>query len=316
MALRLYSLFATLFLLQSLQAQSVIMIADETKTGFKLIVEGFIQNEVFLEKLNIKGLPEEAVLFFEMKDGRNFRRKLPTLEKGKFQYVIYEDFKGKLRFRYRGKHESLKQSALMFKYKKEQAYSFPDKLVAQNSPNKKPETALEVPDSSEAPKTIATVSADEIKEMPKANPLEHGNLPKTSENDKPKVSTDKVSSQPVSKPVESSSTKSKTATLETKTEEKVKVFNFEESLAEIQKSNFEFDKVQIAKNLSTNASLTIEQLNQVLKSFKYDQSRLEFLKYFRLKQKEIKLDESILNAFEYELSKQAAQKIIKPNDAK
>ena len=69
------------------------MIADETKTGFKLIAEGFIPNEVFLEKLNIKGLPEEAGLF-EMKDGRNFKRKLPALEKGKFQYVIYEDFKG------------------------------------------------------------------------------------------------------------------------------------------------------------------------------------------------------------------------------
>ena len=147
----------------------------------------------------------------------------------------------------------------------------------KTSPSTKPKSASEAPNSSEAPKAIATVSAEEIKEMPKANPLEHGNLPKATKEDKPKATMNSISAKPISKPVESTSPESEATALETKTEEKAKVFNFEESLAEIQKSNFEFDKVQIAKDLSNNKSLTIDQLSQVLKSFKYDHSRLEFL---------------------------------------
>lgn len=298
MALRLYSLILGFFFFQSIQAQSIIMLNDETKTGFKLIAEGYLQNEVPREKMNIKGLPPDGTqLFFEMEDGRVFSRKLPQLAKGNHQYIIYQDFENNLRLRYRGKHKKLSQSALLFTYKKDKPYTLPERTVVTVET---PDSAKIIvqKDSSQSKKAIAVLTPSEIKETPKANPVGH-KLPY------PQVEKEKTGD----------SIKAVTTRIET-TEEPGNTFDFNNALAQINTSNFEFDKLQLAKKLVENESIGSEELQQIFKSFKYDQSRLDLLQTYRTKRPKSVLKTDMLKSFDYELSKQAAQKIIDETSSK
>lgn len=292
MALRLYSLIIGLFIWQNLQAQSIVMISDETKTGFKLVAEGFIQNEVFLEKINIKGLPlEGSELYFVLKDGRSFRRKLPSLAKGNHQYIIYQDYEGHLRLRYRGKYDKLKQSALLFNFNQELPFTFPEKILAARE--EKSMDVLETSvDTSRDEKVIAVISAEEIKAAPRANPIEDRtiNIPAASDD--------------------TATAETENSTLETSKEPEPESFNFDAAVAEINTSNFEFDKLQLAKKIIEEEIINTEQLLRLLKSFKYDQSRLDLVKSYSGKEANSPLNDSILVAFDYELSKQAVKKII------
>lgn len=305
MGLRLYSILLCLFLSQSIKAQVVLMIADETKTGFKLIVEDYLQNEVFLEKMNIKEIPnEESQIHFEMQDGRFFSRKLPELPKGFYKYVIYEDFEGKLKFRYRGDDSKLSQSALLFKYEKKNKYSFPEpaKVLVVNTEEKTPQKkpSKEAQDSSKASEAIAVISAEEIQEIPKVNPLEHASAPK--EESAPEIvetnDNEKSTTLENPKPEKAAST------------EPSKAFDFEASLKSIEELSFEFDKLQMTQKLVSDNSLDSKQVLALLKCFKYDQSRLDLMRFYLEKHPNSKLDASLLNAFDFELSKQAAQNII------
>lgn len=115
---RFLLLLALYFGSQATQAQAVLMFEDQTKSGFKLVMNNFIQNETPLIKLNLQRIPsKENQILVILNDGITIRRSLPKMEKGIHKYVIYSDFKGKRRIRYRGAFSSLQQSALMFSYK-------------------------------------------------------------------------------------------------------------------------------------------------------------------------------------------------------
>ncbi len=300
MSLRLYSLVLGLLCFQNIQAQAVLMIEDQSKTGFKLVVDDYLQNEVFLEKLNFKGFSQDgALLFFEMQDGRHFSRALPKLPAGNHQYIIYEDFKGKLRLRYRGEFDKLSQSALMFSFKKEHKYQFPVIIAAQPDEELKTKQSAKT-DSIKSEEAIASAETPINKETMAAAKEDMPSKDSLTSQNTLAQNTDSIS---IAEPKQ-------------KTEKKEEVFNFATALAKIKASNFEFDKLQMAKGLIGQESLDSEQIVLLLNSFKYDQSRLDLLKTYLEKHPKKKLDEAILNAFDYELSKQAAKKILEANASK
>ncbi len=290
MSLRLYSLIFGILLFQGLQAQALIMIGDETKTGFKLVANGYLQNEVYLEKMNFKGFPAgETELYFALQDGRSFKKSLPNLPKGNHQYFIVENFGGQLKLRYRGKHESIGQSALLFDYNEDQAFPFPDRPVASVA-----EKLPEIPEPHKAPKIKLDSS-----EATEGKPLKE--RPAKVEESSAESRTDSLVVQ--SAPTEEAKTKPEPAVVS-------EAKPFEETILQIETSNFEFDKLSLSKQLFEKTELTEEQLSQLLKSFKYDQSRLDLLATYREKHPDIALGKELIKCFDYELSKIAAQKII------
>jgi len=104
------------------------MIEDETKTGFKLVVNDFLQNETALPKVNIQKIPSggENRILVLLENGMMIKRKLPALDKGFHKYVIYRDYQGKYKMRYRGIHTNLSQSAIMVDYSEKVNFKIPE----------------------------------------------------------------------------------------------------------------------------------------------------------------------------------------------
>ena len=115
-----------LLLSQVAHAQTILMFEDQTKTGFKLIMNNYLQNETALPKLNLQKFPDaENEVYLVLENGIHIKRKLPKLPKGNHKYVIYKDFKGKHHLCYRGISTELSQSALMFDYKEMLVFNEP-----------------------------------------------------------------------------------------------------------------------------------------------------------------------------------------------
>ncbi len=88
--------------------------------------------------------------------------------------------------------------------------------------------------------------------------------------------------------------------------------SFEQSFTQFKQIEFEFEKLRFAKESLLNFKLNIEQAVQVMKGFKYDQTRMQFLEALLKKQPGLRFSGDLLKAtFEYELSRQQASNLLK-----
>lgn len=317
--------FFLLMLAQITQAQVVLMIEDQTKSGFKLVMNGFIQNETALPKLNLQKFPAgENQVILLLENGKQLHRVLPTLEKGIHQYVIYKDFTGKVHFRYRGISAELSQSALMIDYHQDQVFVPSSKpLIAQvDTLSRFPEfqAALEEkpkPQESLISDEKPAVSADKISQTAKPNKtvaepavVQTVVKPQQEAPSKPapiaeaivnqtKTEVQKPNTEPEPKPKESEPAIA---------EPKVDPYqNFAQAFA---LSEFEFDKLNLAKDYISKQKLEAAQVVTILKGLKYDQSRLDFLQFLIPKQADLKSSSAdFIACFDYDLSKEQAKKL-------
>lgn len=304
MSLRLLFIILSLFITQGLQAQSIIMIEDQSKTGFKLVVNGYLQNEVFLERVNIKDLPSgELKLLVELKDGRILRKELPNLGEGKHQYVVFKNFDQNLKLRYRGSYSELKQSAVMLAFTKDQLYQASKEVLAST-------VLSDLPQADSLRDIREAVPQDSIVAEGNSTPIEVKSSPVSS----PKMETDSLPIATAATPATKDST---AAQSNSEGEPKTAIVDaFSEELNQVKNSNFEFDKLQIAKRIIEVKALDNDQLAALLAQFKYDQTRLDLLQGYRQIHPKTKLGIEVLNSFDYELSKQSAQKIIDETNPK
>lgn len=311
-------------LAQITQAQVVLMIEDQTKSGFKLVMNGFIQNETALPKLNLQKFPAgENQIILLLEDGKQLQRMLPALEKGIHQYVIYQDFKGKVHIRYRGISAELSQSAIMIDYHKDQPYTQIRKpaLAQADTLSRFPEfqAALEEkPKPQESlvndEKPIAAVDSASLPTKPKETVAEpeiaQGELkPEEDEPSKPANVTEViVATNP------KQSTPSESTAVETEITEPAKpepeIDHYQSFTQAFSISEFEFDKLKLAKDYISEHSLDATQVVTILKGLKYDQSRLDFLQFLITKEAELKNSEAdFIACFDYDLSKEQAKKL-------
>ncbi len=261
------------------------MLKDETKTGFKLVIDGYLQNEQAVNKLNLQNLSVgKHDLIFLMDDGEKLRRKIELDRSSHYQYVLHRNFRGARKLRYRGSYSKLSQNAMVLDFNTKTEYQDLRESIA-------------VVDSlSHYPKTSA------------ANLLLDEAETTLTENDTA-AQTSLVATEISTKPTE---TKDSVIVTEINTTEPVEIEDRQATAySALQKSiklnDFEFDKIQMIEEFLQSEAISASQLVSLLQELKYDQSRLQILKIAASKQPDLKKDKELfLSTLDYELSKQKA----------
>jgi len=288
-------LFLLFFMPICLSAQISLMLEDETKTGFKLVIDGYLQNEQSLKKVNLQKLEAGAHdLIFLMDDGQDLRRKINLEQSLNYQYVLHRNFRGERKLRFRGSHTKLSQSALVLDFNRSKEYIDLANAIAviDSLPHfkKVPETQPMV----KIPEIIIKKDSVKVKVIAANLPAKDASAPLGT---KPKE---------VISALDTVSTTSPTKNAAAETVHSVNAFSVLQN--SIQLNNFEFDKIKMIEEFLGAEQIIPSQLEILLKELKYDQSRLQILKTVASKQVGLKEDKGIFIAtLDYELSRQKAQ---------
>lgn len=309
-------LLIPIFFLQVSEAQSILMFEDQTESGFKLVVNNFLQNETALPKLNLQHFPQsELQVSILLQNGLEIKRRLPKLSEGIHKYVLYRDYRGNIRLRYRGIYKELSQSALIFDYSETNPWTpkpneelafladtvsnYSDwqkerlgeeqniaELIAQkDSLNNK---MVEKKDSSSKVVLLSAPDPVKVKDPGESVAMEQKDTSKTLS----KLETGLVHES------------SGQASPQKEGKDPYQVFS-----DTFFNMSFEFDKVVMAKDFGREHKLDENQLIEILKHLKFDQSRLDLLKSLLPHQQHLYPFESqILSCLDYDLSKQEAKK--------
>jgi len=268
------------------------MLEDETKTGFKLVIDGYLQNEQPLNKLNLQGLVVgQHELIFLMNDGEKLRRKIDLDQSSHYQYVLHRNFMGETKLRFRGSHSSLKQSAMVLDFNTKTAYQDIREAIAvvDSMPH---HTKVEEPKQISAdPEPMPKKDSAKEAVIAVASPLKAATAaPVIAATNKPAETKDiDVARSPIN-------IKDRQAN------------GFSALQKSIKLNNFEFDKIQMIEEFLVAENIKPSQLETLLKELKYDQSRLQILKSAASKQVDLKKDIALfLATLDYELSQQKAE---------
>jgi hypothetical protein len=279
-----------------LSAQIGLILEDETKTGFKLVIDGYLQNEQSLNKLNLLKLEAGTHdLILIMNDGEDLRRRIDLKQSDNYHFVVHQNFTGQRKLRFRGAYVKLSQNALTLDYNNTTEYQDQSKMVAvlDSLPHYKtrPEAeALKAP-----AETVVTLDSSII----------------VSTNDIIKTSKDTGLMQVL--PIDLSAKSVDSVSIAQTGESAIKnqpntLAPFNTLQKSIQLNSFEFDKIQMIEEFLMAEKISSTQLETLLKELKYDQSRLQVLEIALSKQGDLKeAKASILANLDYELSRQKAE---------
>lgn len=263
------------------RAQVSIMITDETNQGFILGVDGYIQNTEPVKKLIIEKLDTSAHLLnihiIGKKDTVRLVRPIHLPDPGNYEYVIMQNFEKRFQLRYRGV-----------------VTSFPAGIVSMTR-----QTVLEWPKPKASPPLASSQTMKPEVKAPK---------PKPQVQKAPPISKrDSIAVKPVAQ-------KKPTDTAVVSPPQQAAVKNpplkppFEVLISEMEKAEFEFVRLNLAKEYTSVHKLSVEQVQHIFKKFQYDNSRLQFLQHAVEKisdPENIKLLEGTLD---FELSKEQFKK--------
>lgn len=289
------------------------MFEDQTESGFKLVMNNFIQNETALPKLNLQKFPsKENEVLIILSSGLRIQQKLPVFKKGVHKYVIYRDYSGSTKLRYRGVYDDLSQSALMFDYSEAKPWiESSDQNLAQNDTNSRYEEwkneNLEARENKvqDSVISIAAVKIDTSAVLTNVEKLK----PDGNTIGKPETKKDTLKSKPVvlATPNADSAIASNPDSVKAPKAKPYLSFS-----AKFLSSNFEFDKVQMAKDYGKEKEISEEQMVEILSSLKYDQSRIDLLRtLLPIQNHLLKSEEKLIACLDYDLSKQEAKKLFK-----
>lgn len=289
-------LLLLLFLLPiCLSAQISLMLEDETKTGFKLVVDGYLQNEQSLKKVNLQKLEAgNHELIFLMDDGQDLHRKINLEQPAHYQYVLQHNYKGERKLRFRGSYSKLSQNALVLDFNRKMKYQDITKTIAMidSLPHfkTKPDPTVALKQAEVSP--IKDSSRNEITSFVNTDP---------SSELKEKIT-------PIGTFTQADTIVEKTPVKETSPERDQSESAFSALQNSIQLNSFEFDKIQMIEEFLAAEKIKPLQLETILKELKYDQSRLQVLKTALSKQSELKVEKALfLATLDYELSRQKAE---------
>lgn len=258
-----------------LQAQLNIYIEDKTEQGFKLVVNKYWQNENLATSLYLKNLKIDTNYKIGVVLGNqallSFKRQLKLSQGGTHHYVIMTNYQGTPQLRYRGLMAQPPAATPAIAYHKTKAF-IPSGTLA----------SLSLKDTSQIV-ALANKPAEAAIPHPAKAVIQAKDTMTT------RVVADALPPE-IALP---------------------KILSFNEHMAHYERLEFEFEKLNYAQNNVLNLTLNTAQLIRVLKGFKYDQTRLQFLKLTLKNQGGNGLRmASVLEVFDYDLSRQEANKLI------
>lgn len=293
---RICLLFALLFS-SLLSAQATLLIEDETFKGVKLVVDGYLQNARPTNKLAISGFPTKKVeIQILLGNDEEISRSINLPDNGVHRYIIMRNFAGTLQLRYRGKEASVPPAFTKENYNKLLAYTSAPPPPAAPTPK-----IIEVPDEEEikedivlettstSPKPDSSPKPDAAKTKPDDRLSIHQEkaVPAKPEVNRAKAQKPRISiakdtaalvkmnetftiEEPEAKAEEPKATEDKSADIKNEG-------GFKTYFALLKAEDFEFDKLRVAQEKLAKSALTPEQVVQILREFRYDQTRFQFL---------------------------------------
>lgn len=293
---RICLLLATLFS-SLLSAQATLLIEDETFKGVKLVVDGYLQNTRPTNKLAIKNFPIEKVdIQILLGSEEVISRKINLPDKGIHRYIIMRNFAGTLQLRYRGKEASVPPAYTQENYNQLLAYAseppaaappVPERVEVPDEEEIKEEIALETPASSPEPDTNPKPEAAESNANDRLSIHQEEAVPAKPEvnrakADKPRITLAKDTNALVQMNEtftieEPAATAEETKSKEDNATKTQNEGGFDTYFALLKAEDFEFDKLRVAKDKLAKTALTPEQVVKILREFRYDQTRFQFL---------------------------------------
>lgn len=295
-------------------AQINILVKDETSQKFELGLDGFYQTNSPSSSFMVTDL-DTSFHYLRIKlvenDKIEFSKKIQFRKKGTYSYVITQNYKGVYQLRYRGTGPGLTGSLKGQKYKNEKPwFEVVDSLTIVSNeratiiPAPRTDSIIAMPKVTEvieskivqvdSSKTIVTIKNQENKNKPSPNLLKKDSLQqKIKSQIEPKVivplKIPKVDSTIVFK-IKNDSVP-------------ILVNSFESMLDELEKQEFEFNKLNRAKTYLITNPITVLEIQRVFKEFKYDNTRIQFLGFAIERLKDPENIKSLVDSFDYELTK-------------
>ncbi len=268
-------------------AQVNLIIEDATNTGFLLGINGFVQNTDPVKELVVQKLdtfPFEVRV--ELSPNVFFVKKMHFHNKGNYKYIITTNSRDELQLRFRGEPSTLPATATT--------------IEAKNAVALRPLTALTNIEEKAQPKTIIPEKETQIAVTTKKGNEEPvtAAAPQKKE-EKPTPEPIKIKEEPVAKKDTAKQTPPPPPPPVLKKEK-----TFAEFYADLKSTEFEFEKLNAAREFGNKHSYTVEELKQILAAMKYDNTRMEFMRATKDQWKGLNDVQSLRSSFEYEISKE------------
>lgn len=266
-------------------AQVNIIIEDKTETGFKLGVNGFEQNTEPVKSLMIKGLdtvPNQ--LLVELSSNVWFTKIIHLRSKGNYQYIITTNSRDELQLRYRGTTSTPPAGITTLEVQRLMAMKQKQPVITASVTSNDTIVVKKV----DSIKVAAVVPTKEIVEVKKIQP----------EPALPIV---------VAKPTPIKDTTPTTIQKDTIINE---LNPFDLLMADLEETEFEFEKLQKSEAFAKDHTFTLEELKRVFNVLRYDASRLQLLRSIKANKADITIFKSLATELDYEISKQQFEEII------
>lgn len=294
-------------------AQINILVKDETSHGFQLGIDGFSQTKSPTSEYLVTNL-DTSFHYIRIKvmanENKEFSKKIHFRQKGTYAFVLSQNFKGSFQLRYRGKDKDLNSGIKGHSLTMDKPwFAIVDSLVIVSNEN-----PIEIP--------LITEDTTELQSEIK-NPVGINSKPIDSSVSSVHAREDNIKVVPIRDSIQIENQASTKDSLLTANAERVEqivvpkknldttsiaVEPFPALLIELSKEEFEFNKLNRSKNYLIENAITVSQIQEVFKVFKYDNTRMQFLGFAleRLINPE-KLGD-LLDSFDYDLTKERFRK--------
>lgn len=272
-------------------AQVNIIIEDESKKGFLLGVNGYAQNTEPVNSIAIKGLDTVPTqLLIELQPKVYFTKIINLHEKGNYKYIITTNSRDELQLRYRGTVSKIPEGTLTINVQRTVVMEQSEPIITASV--KSDETATPAKVATKIPPPV--VPTREIVEVQKVDSI----APK-----KPKTT----------QALPDSSKAKNTVVIDTATSQRViaeKPDPFEAFIMDLNKTEFEFEKLQKSEAYAKNHTFSLEELKQVFNILSYDNSRLQLVRSVKGSFKDVSQMKVLAEQLDYEISKQQLDTIL------
>lgn len=276
------------FLCFSSIAQVNVIIKDPTNSGFILGVNGFVQNTEPVDQVIIKGLdtiPHQLIV--QLDSTVWFSKLIHLRSSGNYNYIITTNSRDELQLRYRGKTSSPPSGIVSMEVQRLVPMQQPEPVITASV---KSSDNFQIT-SADTVETKVVVPTREIVEVKTVAPEFVHLIPDSTKLADPTEKTDTL-------PLSSDTILSMPSP-------------FAVLLTNLQKTEFEFEKLQKSEDFIQKHSFTIEELRQVFRLLSYDNSRLQLLQSIHNDEIDMSVYQDLAEELDYEISRQKFNEILK-----
>ncbi len=277
-----YLVLLLFFSCSLLHAQVNLIIEDETEQGLFLAINGYLQHPEKQGKLVITHLDTIPYQLHIDSDTFRFNKTIHLREQTGHRYVLVKDFHGDLKLRYRGTSARLPAGYATVKYNRSIPYEDAVTTLIASSVDEPPAETKEITKEADEAPTAKEVTINVKPSDPPSDSVLLVNNDTISEAGR-RVEVTIPTPEPAP---------------------------FEAFIARLAQKQYEFEKLVESQDYASAQKLTVAEIKQVFGFFKYDNTRLQFLKKIQGDIRDPANLGLLKDELEYEISKQELQKLI------